>query len=414
MEPIRNLAPCLYFSTADNGSIVDVNDFLCTSLQYHRDELIGNKVDLIFTVATRIFQQTHFFPLLKMQGYAEEIYISLKRRDGEELPVLINAKRSAEPEGALCFYAGIVVQHRKQYEDELIAAKKAAETALRENTVLQAAKQDLQRHSELLDSQMTLLNKQNEELRQFNRIVTHDMQEPLRKLTFFANLLQEEDRKEEQSKNVKKIGRITNQMKSILSGLQQYIWITETPAKWAPVNLDSLVATVYGHLQNEWPAVQINLQTEGLMTLHADYDQLFLLFHQLLTNAVQFRKEEGEARIRIGAETIQMNQFRTVEEKYRYVDFFRIRLQDEGIGFAPEFRGQVFELFRRLHSNSGRGVGLSLCKKIVEIHGGSIAIDSVKDGGTTVTILLPASAEPSVELRSPPHKTDFSINNVNL
>lgn len=413
MKPLHDLAPCLYFSTADNGSIGEVNDFLCTCLQYSQEELVGKKVDRIFTLATRIFQQTHLFPLLKMQGHAEEIYLTLRRRDGEELPVLINAKRSEDPDAAVNYFAGIVVQHRRLYEDELIAAKKAAETALQENTVLQAAKEDLQRHSELLDSQMTLLNKQNEELRQFNRIVTHDMQEPLRKLTLFTNLLLEEDRKEEQSKNLKKIGRITEQMKFLLSGLQQFIWITENPPKRVPVELASVVEKVYEQLQMEWPGIHLNMKTEGLRAIAADYDQLYLLFHQLLTNAVQFRKEGQGAVVCIVAETIRMNQFRTVEDKYRYVDFFRIRLQDQGIGFAPEYKAQVFELFRRLHDHSGRGVGLALCKKIVEIHGGSIAIDSVKDGGTTVTILLPVSAEP-LGLQNLHLKTDFSIHNTNL
>jgi signal transduction histidine kinase len=170
-----------------------------------------------------------------------------------------------------------------------------------------------------------------------------------------------------------------------------------------------MVDEVFAQLQNEWPGVNIQLQREGLVTLQADYDQFFLLFHQLLTNAVQFRKAGVEAIIRISVDTIQMNQFRTMEEKYHYVDFIRIRLQDEGIGFASEFKGQVFELFRRLHANSGRGVGLSLCKKIVETHGGSISIDSVKDAGTTVTILLPASVEPD-ESQNLLKKTDFTIN----
>lgn len=411
MEHLLNLAPCLYFSTADNGSIGEVNNFLCTCLQYSREELVGKKVDLIFTLATRIFQQTHLFPLLKMQGYAAEIYITLRRRDGEDLPVLVNAKRSADTENGVNHFAGIIVQHRKHFEDELIAAKKAAEPALRKNTVLQAAKKELQRHSELLDSQMTRLNKQNEELRQFNRIVTHDMQEPLRKLALFTNLLLEDDRKEEPNKNLKKIGRITEQMKTLLSGLQQFIWITENPPKRVPVELSSLVIKVYEQLQDEWPGIQINMRTEGLKTISADYEQLYLLFHQLLTNAVQFRREGQEAVVQIAAETIQMNQFRSVKDKYRYVDFLRIRLQDEGIGFAPEYKEQVFELFRRLHNSNGRGVGLSLCKKIVEAHGGRIAIDSVKGAGTTVTILLPDSAEDN-DTHNLQTKTDF-ISNAN-
>src|ERR1044072_3391538 len=93
MQHLPDQAPCLYFSSADDGTLLEVNERLCTVLQYHRDELVGKKNEILFTISTRIFQQTHFFPLLKMQGHAEEIYISLQRKDGEQVPVLINAER---------------------------------------------------------------------------------------------------------------------------------------------------------------------------------------------------------------------------------------------------------------------------------------------------------------------------------
>lgn len=73
-------APCLYFSTSNDGTLLDVNEQLCQMLGYSKEDLIGRKADVFFTVATRIFQQTHFFPLLKMQGHAEEIFLTLKKK----------------------------------------------------------------------------------------------------------------------------------------------------------------------------------------------------------------------------------------------------------------------------------------------------------------------------------------------
>ena len=113
MEQYLDNAPCLCFSSLDDGTIVKVNATLCRKLGYTKEELDGQKLDTIFTIPTRIFQQTHFFPLLKMQGHADEIYITLQTRDGEHLPLLINAERKTEENKAISIYVGIVVLHRK-------------------------------------------------------------------------------------------------------------------------------------------------------------------------------------------------------------------------------------------------------------------------------------------------------------
>ncbi|HTM91294.1 MAG TPA: PAS domain-containing protein, partial [Flavisolibacter sp.] len=151
MQNLFDQAPCLYFSSADDGTLLEVNDRLCDVLQYHRDELTGKKSEILFTIATRIFQQTHFFPLLKMQGHAEEIYITLKRKDGDQVPVLINAERKMIGDTAVSMHVGIIVYNRKKFEEELIAAKKEAQNALHENTALIHARQQLQKRSEELD-----------------------------------------------------------------------------------------------------------------------------------------------------------------------------------------------------------------------------------------------------------------------
>lgn len=251
METYLNHAPCLYFSSADDGTLLDVNETLCVQLGYTRQELLGKKADILFTLSTRIFQQTHFFPLLKMQGHAEEIFITLQTKTKEHIPVLLNAERKTVNGEAINLYVGIVVHHRKKFEDELIAAKKAAEAALHESTALTQAKQELQQHLEQLDQQMNLVNKQNEELRQFNRVVTHDLQEPLRKLSVFTDMMLRNKEKENHIPLVEKLKRVSEQMRSIISGLQQYVWLTEAPNKLTAVNLNKLLLIVQQQLAKD-------------------------------------------------------------------------------------------------------------------------------------------------------------------
>ncbi|MBD0332577.1 MAG: PAS domain-containing protein [Chitinophagaceae bacterium] len=396
MKNYFDQAPCLYFSSADDGTVIDVNETLCTKLGYTKDELLGQKADVIFTLPTRIFHQTHFFPLLKMQGHAEEIYITLQAKNKNQIPVLLNAERKVINGEAVILHTGIIVLNRKKFEDELIAAKKAAEAALHENTALVQAKQELQKHMEELDQQIRLVNKQNEELRQFNRVVTHDLQEPLRKISVFASMVLEDGDKQNQKKATGNLVRVSEQMRSIVSGLQQFVWLTETPIKPTQVHLNVLLRAVQQQLEKEYPQVKLVIETEELEPVQADRDHMHLLFYQLLSNAIRFRKPGNEVHVSLSANSLLLNIFQNIEGKYKYSEFVRLQVKDYGIGFDIEYKEQVFELFKRLHPVSGLGVGLSLCKKIIENHQGSITIDSKAGEGTTVTVLLPKKPKESI------------------
>jgi phosphoserine phosphatase RsbU/P len=405
-------APCLYFSSADDGTLLEVNDRLCHVLQYHREELIGKKSELIFPVATRIFQQTHFFPLLKMQGHAEEIYITLKRKDGEQVPVLINAERRMEGDTAISMHAGIIVYNRKKFEEELIAARKSAEKALNENTDLIKTKQQLQNHTEELSRQVSLVARQNNELSQFSRVVTHDMEEPLRKMTLFCSVLPEGYEEKEQKKLLERIKRVSEQMRTILSGLQQYVWLNEAPLTIEHIQFSQLLSFVAKKIEKEFPGTELLIETENPEDFEGDLEQVHLLFYHLLSNAVRFRKDD-KAIVSITCHKVQLNQLKNMEGRYKYVDHTRITITDKGIGFNPALKTQLFELFKRLHNESGRGVGLAISKKITDNHLGSISIDSKVNEGTTVTIYLPATVANSAnELTSETRlKTTEKLNN---
>ena len=393
MKSYFDQAPCFYFSCTDDGKLIDINETACNALDYTKQELTGEKIDRIFTIATRIFHQTHFFPLLKMQEHAEEIFISLQTKSKEEIPLLLNAERKITNGEATLVYTGIVVRNRKKFEDELIAAKKSAEAALKENTALAEAKQQLQKNMEQLDLQIQRVNKQNEELKQFNRIVTHDLQEPLRKLSVFANLFLDNPEKKDNRLIAEKMVNASQKLRFLLSGLQQYVWLTETTVSIKQINLNELLPKLRQRLKIEFPLEEFVIESDELPLIDADEEQVKLLLHHLFSNAIRFKKPDTAAHIKLYSSVIQRNKFQHIPGKYTYTDFLKLQVADQGIGFNVKYAEQAFELFKRLHAESGLGIGLSLCKKVTENHHGNIAIETEEGKGTIVTVLLPLQNE---------------------
>jgi phosphoserine phosphatase RsbU/P len=383
-------APCGYFSFADDGIMNSVNATLCSWLGYNKEELQGKNVEFIFTLPTRIFYQTHFFPLLKMQEHAEELFISLLTKDKQHLPVLLNAKRQQVGLKWFNTCAFIVVHNRKKFEDELVAARHAAEKALNENSALLLAKAELQKHAEKLDAHIVSINKQNDKLKQFSRVVSHDLQEPLRKILLYTGKLQGLPPQENnlEARTLGRLIRAADQMRKTVSGLQQFIWLNETPARFAPVDLNAVWKTAEKQLEEELGSNLLEIHSGQLPELTADAHQLQLLFYHIFSNAVKFKKKE-KAPVFITTTLIRQNKFRALEEKYKYEDFVKLEIRDEGTGFDPLYKEDIFELFKRQHYTEGKGLGLSLCKIIVENHHGLISADSQLNEGTIITIVLP-------------------------
>ncbi|WP_240410169.1 sensor histidine kinase [Flavisolibacter nicotianae] len=177
-------------------------------------------------------------------------------------------------------------------------------------------------------------------------------------------------------------------MKAVVSGLQQYVWLNEKTIDYTPVDLNALVEEIAAQLQQDVNPVPISLQHNLLPTIEGDQAQLAMLLRQLLSNAVKFRNGES-ARVQIEGTVIKQNRFRSVENKYAFADFVRLEIFDKGIGFDPMYADHIFELFRKLHQSEGLGLGLALCKKIVENHQGHIEAESELNKFTKVTVWLP-------------------------
>lgn len=131
MDELLNRAPCGFLTFTDDGTIRVVNDTLLRMLWYERSDLLGQHMESIMPVASRIFYQTHFFPLLKMQGKADEIYLALRSKNGEEIPVLVNAERRKRDGADVNDCVIIHMRQRRRYEDEILEAKREAEKANR-------------------------------------------------------------------------------------------------------------------------------------------------------------------------------------------------------------------------------------------------------------------------------------------
>jgi len=383
-DHLFNIIPCGIFCFADDGNVVEVNDTLCSILHYSPADLRGSNVEKIFTLSTRIFFQTHLFPLVKMRGHAEEIFLTMLSSKAEHLPVLLNAKRITIQEEMITCCAFIIVPNRKKFEDELVSSRNTAQKALRENTELIQAKEELFKHTEKLEHQMQLVARQNHELKQFSHVVTHNLKEPLRKTSIYASKLQADIK----SPNLEKLIRSNEQMKTVLGGLQQYVWLNEKSNRFSILSLKTIIENAVKQLAVETDSGSFELTVEKTDQLEGDEEQLQLMFYHILSNAVKFRNGE-KASIRIHSDILKQNKFRSLGDKYKYEDFVRIQVTDNGMGFESIYKEGIFELFKKMHYSSGQGVGLALCKKIAENHHGFIEAESKVNLYTTIIIWLP-------------------------
>ena len=241
----------------------------------------------------------------------------------------------------------------------------------------------------LVDEQAIELRRSNAELEQFAYVASHDLQEPLRKVASFCQLLQRRyadglDERANQYIAFAVDGAM--RMQTLINDLLAFSRVGRLHTENTAVDLDDVVETVLGGLSLAIEESQAQITRDELPTVTGDRTQLEMLFHNLLGNAIKFRVPDQPPRIHV--------------EAVRDGERWRFAVADNGIGIDPEYAPKVFTIFQRLHTRDaypGNGIGLALCKKIVEFHGGTIEIDPDRKPGTRVTFDLPAADEPAAE-----------------
>ncbi|MGW5351241.1 sensor histidine kinase [Streptomyces sp. NPDC004031] len=232
-----------------------------------------------------------------------------------------------------------------------------------------------------LDEQATELRRSNAELEQFAYVASHDLQEPLRKVASFCQLLQRRyaDRLDERAGQY--IGFAVdgaNRMQTLINDLLAFSRVGRLNAETSEVDLEQLFTRTADALSVVVEEAGAELEHDPLPTVTGDATQLGMLLQNLLSNAVKFRSPDRPPRIRLSAHADDDG-------------LWHFAVSDNGIGISPEFAEQVFVIFQRLHTREtypGNGIGLALCKKIVEFHGGTIAVDPVHTPGTRIAFTL--------------------------
>lgn len=384
MDPVLDHAPCGFLSFTDDGIIRDVNETLVRLLAYDsRDSIVNKSVEELLPVASKIFYNTHLFPLLRMHGEANEIFMMFQTSDKRHVPFLLNAvRRDKNPSLTECIIMRI--SERKKYEDEILAAKRNAEQALEKNEQLSQLTIELESKTQTLDHKVGALLSVNRNLLEFNKIITHDFQESIRKIELFAGKIRAEGRAD-----VSRILSAAARLRSMTAALEIFVDLQDDRQPGL-VDLNGVLKNATKEVRAKRPDVIFDIESDPLPAITGHLDQLRLMFYHLIDNACMFRHESRSLVITVQATLIKDNYFRTTTDKYKYVDFVKIDVSDNGTGFDPKYNDYVFGMLKKIDvSSPGLGVGLGLVKKIVENHRGSVRANGTPETGVTISITLP-------------------------
>jgi signal transduction histidine kinase len=240
----------------------------------------------------------------------------------------------------------------------------------------------LEKQEEHIIERTLELEKSNNVLKEFSAFAAHDLKEPLRKIMLFSDRIQEVINVEPGGigqKYLEGMQRSAQRMNELIEDLLQLSQITSRKLQFKLVDLNAVVTEVVGDLEPSYPGAVKNILFRDLPSVEADRTQMYQLFKNLISNSLKYSKEVEPPKVLIEVETIGDCEY-------------RILIKDNGIGFDEKYKEKIFKPFERLHGRSqysGTGIGLAICKKVVEFHGGELEVESQVNVGSTFTLCLP-------------------------
>ena len=275
-------------------------------------------------------------------------------------------------------------------EQKIMAINKNLQEEIKERQASSAKIFDLNRR---LLQNIDNLEKVNKELDRFAFMASHDLQEPLRKIRTFSDRIFNKYRSSldnDSTRDFQRIHHATQRMQDLINDILEFSKLGITGRQFEQIDLTPLVREVIDDLQQDIREKNAQVELADLPTLPVHQGLMKPLFHNLISNALKYARKNVPPRINIFSAPLPEG----VEggNQPAAIQYHRIYVSDNGIGFRQEYAEQIFEMFKRLHGNDeygGTGVGLALCKKIMEKHNGHISALSRENEGSTFIVSVP-------------------------
>lgn len=351
----------------------NLNGFETASLIYERDKL--RHIPIIFITANNFGDENLYRGY--QAGAIDYIYKPIK-------PEVLRAKVSV-----------LIDLYRKNrqllaQEQRLVAINKSLEMEIKERKASEEKVKHLNR--QLLEN-IASLEQANKDLDRFAFMASHDLQEPLRKIRMFSDrlALRYSDLMDDDGRtNIQRIHKAAERMQNLITDILTFSKISVDTPSFVDADMNVLISEVLVELDEEIKSRNAKVIVENLPTLSVNPSLIKPLFHNLIGNALKYSKKDTTPVVKISSEiSAQLNGKATPGVSPKYC---RIFIQDNGIGFDQKYAEEIFGMFKRLHHNSefqGTGIGLALCKKIVEQHKGYISARSKVNEGSTFIVSLP-------------------------
>ena len=365
MDELLERAPFAFVSFGADGKVQNVNTALLEMLGLERDHVIGRPFESLLTVSSRIFYQTHLFPLLKLQPSVEELFLTMRPGTGSDDVAMLASFSRREHDGAVVYDGALMrLRERRKWEDEIIRARRTAEEANRANSALLS-------------------------------MMSHDLRTPIGSIAQYCDLLTMGIRGPLNDDQLADIGRMKKASDYVLSLIDDVLNFARLRAgeiaKFDLRELDaaSVLAQTETLLGPRIEQAGLQYQREGCapdVHLVADPDRLQQILLNLVTNAVKFTPRGG---------TVTISCRNTGERTL-------INVCDTGRGIPADHLERIFEPFVQVPGSSGIeggrqkgfGLGLAISRDLARRMNGDLTVTSVLGAGSTFTVSLPALSSP--------------------
>jgi light-regulated signal transduction histidine kinase (bacteriophytochrome) len=276
-----------------------------------------------------------------------------------------------------------------------IHAQKLVEQALKDNRELKETQQQLVHHQEELQRKIIELNRSNYELEQFAHLASHDLQEPLRKLFFYSDAIKQKYHHvvDQPGQNIlNNMTSAASRMKELISDLLSYSQLQQQKLQFEQVDMNQIMQEIVRDLDLPIREKNAVVEIATLPVITGNPLRLRQLFSNLISNSLKYSKKDVPPRIEVELRPVNGN--------------VSISIKDNGIGFEEQYKEKIFELFERLHTRDkfpGTGIGLSICKRITELHHGTISARSEPNEYSIFEVTLPLTQAGIVAEGEPQH-----------